>query len=243
MPKTGGIYLQNKDWTLIGSLSITSSAAYTFTITSASTVQGDVYSNNGQQFTVTTATGTITSMACGGTGAPAASGTLTRVSGTGPSTLTFSSVASSIPVFGTGGINNLYMRRNGGNAEFRFEYVHSVAGTNGSGQYMFYANQGIFPYLIDNTKVSNQVVFVASGSSFPRSAVGSFTAEMNTSTSVLAGSVSVFGNYITMAGSAGSSAAGSPSVIGSNYIGLAQGATMSICAEWSVPIATWSFYD
>lgn len=63
---------------------------YTFTITSANIVAGDVYTNNSQQFIVLTTGTSQTTLYTNGTGAPAASGTLTKVSGTGPATLTFS---------------------------------------------------------------------------------------------------------------------------------------------------------
>jgi len=64
---------------------------YTFTVTTANATSGDIYSNNGQTFTVT---GTIvagTTLVANGTGAPTASGTLTKVSGSGDATITFSS--------------------------------------------------------------------------------------------------------------------------------------------------------
>lgn len=243
MPVTSGVFVQNKDWALLGSMSATATVAYTFTIASSTVTQGTVYSNNSQTYICTTAIAAQTSMQMGGTGAPSSSGTLTLVSGSGPATIAFSAVSTSAPVFGTGGINNVWWRRNGGNAEFRFEYKHTVAGTNGTGQYLFFLSQSLFPYQIDNTLVTNQNVFAASGANFPQNSVGSFTAEMNTSSSVLAGSVSVFGNFVCMGGSAGSSAAGTPSTIGSSYIGFAQGATASITAEYSVPIVGWSAYN
>jgi hypothetical protein len=65
--------------------------AGTFTITSATYVSGDVYTSaGGQSFTVT-ASGTSTSLPTTGNVPPSpASGTLTRVSGSGPATLTYS---------------------------------------------------------------------------------------------------------------------------------------------------------
>jgi len=69
--------------------------AYTFTVTSANATVGATYTNNGQTFTVlyTIASGTI--LVCGSTGAPAASGTLTKASGTGDATIAFSIVVAS----------------------------------------------------------------------------------------------------------------------------------------------------
>lgn len=129
-------------WISAGTLSLTSTSSYTFTISSATVVAGDTYSNNGQTFTVTTS-GTVTSMPTSGTGAPAASGTLTRVSGTGPSTLTFSSVASSVPVKGTVQTDQVYYSRQGNRAQVRFRYAQTTAGTSGTGEYLFNLPSGM----------------------------------------------------------------------------------------------------
>ena len=64
---------------------------YHFTITSASATVGDVYSNNSQQFTVLSNVVSGTTLVTYGSGAPSASGTLTKVSGAGTSSITFSS--------------------------------------------------------------------------------------------------------------------------------------------------------
>jgi hypothetical protein len=67
---------------------------YNITITSASIVAGDVYTNNSQQFAVLN-TATTTTMIANGTGNPGAGAqTYTRVSGTGPATLTGSAFAA-----------------------------------------------------------------------------------------------------------------------------------------------------
>jgi hypothetical protein len=63
---------------------------YTFTVTAASATAGAVYSNNSASFTVAATISGLTSMTTVGSGAPAASGTLTLVSGTGDATITFS---------------------------------------------------------------------------------------------------------------------------------------------------------
>lgn len=60
-----------------------------FTITSATLVAGDTYTNSGNTYTILNS-GTNTLAFCSNGASPAASGTLTRASGTGPSTLTFS---------------------------------------------------------------------------------------------------------------------------------------------------------
>lgn len=68
---------------------------YTFTVTSANATIGATYTNNGQTFTVVaTISGGVT-LICKSIGAPAGSGTLTKVTGTGDATITFSAVTAS----------------------------------------------------------------------------------------------------------------------------------------------------
>jgi hypothetical protein len=67
--------------------------AATFTVTSASATAGAVYSNNGQNFIVESTIASQTTLVASGIGSPAASGTLTKVSGTGDATITYSAVA------------------------------------------------------------------------------------------------------------------------------------------------------
>lgn len=68
---------------------------YTFTVTSANATVGATYTNNGQTFTVlATISGGVT-LVCKSVGAPASSGTLTRVTGSGDATITFASVTAS----------------------------------------------------------------------------------------------------------------------------------------------------
>lgn len=73
--------------------------AATFTVSSASATVGAVYSNNGQTFTVESTISSATTLVASGAGYPLASGTLTKVSGTGDSTITFSAYTglASIP--------------------------------------------------------------------------------------------------------------------------------------------------
>jgi hypothetical protein len=66
--------------------------AATFTVSSASATVGAVYSNNGVNFTVASTIASQTTLVMNGVAAPLASGTLTKVSGTGDSTITFSAV-------------------------------------------------------------------------------------------------------------------------------------------------------
>lgn len=73
-----------------GTAFISDNSEYVFTVTSANATAGAVYSNNGQTFTVNTTIAAGTTLTCTGTGAPTSSGTLTKVSGTGDATITFS---------------------------------------------------------------------------------------------------------------------------------------------------------
>lgn len=72
--------------------------SYYFTVTSANATLGATYTNNAFTFTVvkTIASGTL--LLCTSTGAPAASGTLTKSGGTGDSTITFSAVRAPIAI-------------------------------------------------------------------------------------------------------------------------------------------------
>lgn len=68
-----------------------SAIGYSFTVTSAAATAGATYTNNGATFTVqSTIAGSTTFSGYSTTGAPAASGTLTKATGTGDSTIAFS---------------------------------------------------------------------------------------------------------------------------------------------------------
>ena len=68
----------------------TSPTQYIFTVTSANATSGATYTNNGHTFTVVTTIAGATTLTTTGTGAPTASGTLTKATGTGDATITFS---------------------------------------------------------------------------------------------------------------------------------------------------------
>lgn len=67
--------------------------AYTFTVTSANATAGATYTNNGKTFTVQSTIAGATTLVASGTGAPTSSGTLTKASGTGDTTIAFSAVS------------------------------------------------------------------------------------------------------------------------------------------------------
>ncbi len=71
---------------------------YTFTVTAANATAGATYTNNSQTFTVLSTIVAGTTLLASGTGAPLASGTLTKVTGTGDATITFSAFSRKLPV-------------------------------------------------------------------------------------------------------------------------------------------------
>lgn len=111
---------------------------YTFTVTSANATVGAVYSNNGQTFTVLATIVSGTTLQTTGSGAPLASGTLTKVSGTGDSTITFSAFSRLLPdgiSAGAGSASNsLKLTMNSSSTAYRdgfgrsFELIDSTPG-------------------------------------------------------------------------------------------------------------------
>lgn len=63
--------------------------SYYFSITAGNATSGATYTNNSQTFTVVNTISAGTLLLCTSTGAPSASGTLTKATGTGDSTITF----------------------------------------------------------------------------------------------------------------------------------------------------------
>lgn len=70
---------------------------YTFTVTAANATAGATYTNNGQTFTVISTIVAGTTLLANGTGAPAVSGTLTKVTGAGDTTIAFSAESRKLP--------------------------------------------------------------------------------------------------------------------------------------------------
>lgn len=66
------------------------STIYTFTVTSANATIGATYTNNSVTFTVTATIASQTTLICTASAAPSVSGTLTKATGTGDATITFS---------------------------------------------------------------------------------------------------------------------------------------------------------
>lgn len=67
-----------------------STTGYLFTVSSANATVGATYTNNGNTYTVLATIAAATSLFCSQASAPLASGTLTKASGTGDATITFS---------------------------------------------------------------------------------------------------------------------------------------------------------
>ena len=67
---------------------------FTFTVSSANATVGATYTNSGRTFTVAYTLSAGTTLICTGTTNPASSGTLTKTSGTGDATITYSSFVS-----------------------------------------------------------------------------------------------------------------------------------------------------
>lgn len=82
VPNTAGTFIRGSG----------STTRYTFTISSATVSQGAIYSNNSQTFRVIAAVTSSTSIIMAGSGAPLATGTLTKVAGAvgDPASITFS---------------------------------------------------------------------------------------------------------------------------------------------------------
>lgn len=74
----------------------TVSRSYTFTITSGNATIGATYTNNSVTFTVVATIAAATTLLMTGPGAPAASGTLTKATGTGDATITFSAAVNTV---------------------------------------------------------------------------------------------------------------------------------------------------
>lgn len=94
--------------------------SYYFTVASANATVGATYTNNGNTFTVTNTIVAATTLIASSSGAPTSSGTLTKATGTGDATITFSAIRS--PLY-------LHVRAIGGGGGGAG--VSSATGTNG----------------------------------------------------------------------------------------------------------------
>lgn len=115
---------------------------YTFIISSGSATVGATYTNNAITYTVSQTVASATQVVMSGSGAPSASGTLTKASGTGDATLTFSQVKA--PLYlkvkmsgggggGHAGNDNNSGSSNGGSTTFGSSLLTCTGGTAGGG--------------------------------------------------------------------------------------------------------------
>jgi hypothetical protein len=124
-------------WISLGTTFVTAATAYTFTIPSSSVTAGAVYSHNGFLYTVSLTIASSTTLTAGGTGTPLTTGTLTLVSGTGPSTLAFTArTITGQPVKGAVQTDLVQLKRTQNAAQIKFAYRQTTAGTTGTGNYM-----------------------------------------------------------------------------------------------------------
>lgn len=96
-------------WYQIASINSVTTGGYVFTVSSANASGSAQYINNGQTFQVNTTISSGLSLSTSSTGAPSSSGTLTKISGTGDLTITFSLAIStggqsSFQTIGTNGL-------------------------------------------------------------------------------------------------------------------------------------------
>lgn len=109
--------------------------SYYFSVTSANATVGATYTNNGNTFTVTTTISGATTLLCTSNGAPTSSGTLTKATGTGDSTITFSTFKA--PLYlkvtmaggGGGGGGSTANGGNGGNTTFGSSFLTAGGGS------------------------------------------------------------------------------------------------------------------
>ncbi len=98
---------------------------YHFTVSSANATAEATYANNGQTFTVTSTITNSTTLVATGTGNPEASGTLTKVSGTGDATISFTNTTPSIASIKTAAVLTILSSTpaDNGSTLFRPPYV------------------------------------------------------------------------------------------------------------------------
>lgn len=181
---------------------------YAFSISSGSATAGATYTNNAVTFTVYATIASATLVYMSGSGAPASSGTLTKASGTGDATLSFTAFVApkrlhirmvggggggsaggeTAPTQGTAGGDTIFSNFGGSNI--------LIAGSGGGG---FWANVGPFGGAVTVNSPAIQVAAVVGGSA---SGTGFWGGSSNASGAGGGGGSSAFG------GGAGGGASG-----------------------------------
>lgn len=225
----------NVNWTIIGrktvtaetnagALFVSATSAYTFTIPSSSINAGTIYTNNGQTFTVTTTTSSSTTLTCSGTGTPAASGTLTFVSGSPSGNLAFSARTVTGVPSKSGIVSDKFLwARDGQDCKYRWDLMCGAGGA-GTADYVTYLPSNL---LIDttNTQFNSTILGAgvpASGSSI---GIGHFISSINVMASAIAYSTAQFRLFLPGSGIWSSGVAGN--------LGAAQ--NISIIGRYPVP--------
>lgn len=136
------------EWRSLGIPNISSLSAFVFSWTgSKSIVAGDTYTDGIYTYTVTTTANTTSGTFSGPNAFPSASGTLTRVTGTGLASIVYTSrTTTGQPVFDVFGqaYNEAHYYRDGHFMYFRHRFQNLTAnGTSGSGGYLFYLPTGV----------------------------------------------------------------------------------------------------
>jgi hypothetical protein len=197
------------DWVDAGTISLSATSAYVFTVTAANATQGTTYTNNGFTYMVSTTISGTTTLTCSGTGTPASSGTLTKTgAGAGDSTITFSSrTITGQPILGTTSTNSLQWMRQGQHAILRYIINQTAAGTAGSGDYVLYLVSGmpvINTTLFPQYLVGPGTTLVNNAPAFPSFVPSSGNGNINNTTSIMGITGSVYGtNSFRFTGGAG----------------------------------------
>lgn len=153
-----------------GATVLSATSAYVFTVTAANATIGDVYSNNGQTFIVSITIAAGVTLTCSGTGTPAASGTLTKVSGSGDATIVFASrTITGVPVKGTVGTDLTTYTRQGRFSEFTVQLNQTGAGTSGVGDYVWTFPAGL---TLDTTNITTYKVLNVNSALQPSNSLG-----------------------------------------------------------------------
>lgn len=220
-----------------GAISLSATAAFVFSWTgNQNIVQGSTYTDGSSNvFTVTTSTNTTSGTFSGPTN-PATTGTLTLATGTGVSSIVWTSrTVTGQPVIGTNGTNLVEWSRSGKTATVRYILNQSGAGTAGSGDYILYLPSGV---TLDTSIVPAYVLGPATtllnnAPAFP-SIVQSSCAASNNTTSILGG-VGVAYSATSFRFTGGTS---SVTNIGSTNIQLST-ATIGYNFTITIPVSGW----
>lgn len=165
----------------LGALAISSSSHYSFTISSASIVQGTVFTCNGNTFYVGATTSSSTTLNCYGTGSPGSSGTLTYLRGPTTGNRAFSAVSTAgAPAKGSSTHETTYLHRIGNRVYGTWD-AKWAAGTAGTGDYGIFFPSTVRPNVtgahynlgVGSSTVTGGILQTNVGYGFHSSSIGS----------------------------------------------------------------------